>query len=209
MRAPSSPLVDTVDAVLQQQLLSSGFRVINRYGNGSIGIPGARSTFTALRGGILDGIPMLDKGDIDGFVSFLSGKFGVPACTFEEKLGTLPSGDVFVDTRLKCMVIVSAMRAHWHDIAYQKAVADLHALVAGRFPPRARPSADRVHEILASELGPVFSHLVNVYELRAWAAVTGTRVAVRGPRMALANRLVASLVAALAGGHGENVQGKA
>jgi hypothetical protein len=114
----------------------------------------------------------------------------------------LPRDDPSVDARLHLVMLLSALREHWQNEAYEAVIAEIREIALKRGCNEARTSRDALNNVLSSQFGPAFSHLVNLYVVRSWGRITGTPVKIRSARLTILNSLAASVVKAVREGDG-------
>jgi len=185
---------DTLDAVLQQQLISPSFRIYDRLTRKTLLVPGTKAVYKMIRAGVLEGFRATMGKSMGAFVEFLVQKFRVPKKAFDERLSGLPANDNTVDARLKFIMVVSALREHWQNLAYEEVLSELRALLMRRGIAEADVTRDKLNSVLSLHFGQDFSHLVNLYVVRLWGKVAGIPVKIRPARLSIVNRLVANLV---------------
>ena len=197
MAIPTMPgIEETLDALLQQQLISPSFRVYDRIKRQTLSVPGTKAVYKAIKDVIIGGLRASKQGDLDGFIDFCQERFSVQKSVFDEKLATLPRDDATVDERLKFIMIMSAVRDYWQDLAYESVLADIGRNLHGRGHDITR---DQLNKILSDNFGPAFSLMVNLYVIRLWGQLTSTPVKVRAPRLKILNVLIASVIKTLDG----------
>ncbi len=203
--ATSRHLVEeTVDAVLQQQLISSSFRVIDRLQRRALVVPGTKAAFSAIKSSILATIPMDTQSvDFTTIAENMASKFGVAKVIFDAKLACLPRDDPSVDARLRLVMLLSALRENWQNEAYEVVISEIREIARKRGCDEASTSRDNLNNVLSSQFGPEFSHLVNLYVVRLWGHITGTPVKIRSARLTILNFLAASVVKVVHKGDGE------
>ena len=189
-----SMIEDTLEAVLQQQLISPSFRIYDRLSRKTFQVPGTKAAYTAIKNGVMEGFRSMNGNVMGGLVDFLVQKFQVPRKLFDERLAGLPVNDNTVDARLKFMMVVSALREHWQNIAYEQVLTELKGMVVKKGFKDADITRDMLNQILSTHFGQDFSHLVNLYVVRLWGIATRTSLKIRSPRLTLVNHLVASIV---------------
>ncbi len=198
MAASRQIVEETVDALLQQQLVSNSFRVIDRIDKRALVVPGTKAAYSAIRAAILGTIPMdRQTSDFSAIVENLAREFGVAKHIFDAKLACLPRDDPSVDARLHLVMLLSALREHWQNEAYEDVITEIREIVQKRGCNEARTSRDELNNVLSSKFGPAFSHLVNIYVVRLWGRITGTPVKIRSARLTILNSLAASVVKAV------------
>ncbi|HME55051.1 MAG TPA: hypothetical protein VKM55_22790 [Candidatus Lokiarchaeia archaeon] len=192
----TSGIEETLDAVLQQQLISPTFRVYDRIKRQSLSVPGTKAVYKAIKETILAGFRATKKGDLEGFVEFCQGRFNLAKQVFDEKLAALPKNDDTIDERLKFMIIASALRDHWQDMAYETVLAEIATSLRGRGYEITR---DHLNSILSQDFGPGFSLMVNLFVIRLWSQLTCTPLKIRASRLKILNMLTASVIKKLDG----------
>jgi len=191
----SSSMEETLDAVLQQQMISPSFRVRDRVQKQTLSVPGTKAVFKALKETILAGYRATNGGVLDAFIDFCHERFHVQKQLFDDKLAALPKNDDTVDERLKFIMIVSALRDQWQDSAYETVLADIKRNLHGR---GFEISRDNLNTMLSQEFGPQFSLMINLYVIRLLGQLTCTSLKIRGPRLKILNALTASVMKKLA-----------
>lgn len=186
---------ETIDAVLQQQLLSSSYRVLDRVQKRALLVPGTKAAFRALKSAIMDLVPVEARAiDLPTLAEHLAREFHVAKTDFDAKLASLPPNDPSVDARLQLVMLLSVLREHWQNDAYELVIAEIREMALRRGCDAACISRDALNRALSSRFGPAFSHLVNLYVIRTWGQITGVPIKIRSARMTVLNSLVASVV---------------
>ncbi len=189
-------LSETLDVVLQQQFMSDSGKLLNRTKREEVDIPGMKFTMIRLKKAIMAGLQLVLGGRIDKFIDFLADKFQVPKDLFESRLSLLGEQYHAMDTRMKFMMIISVLREHWQDAAYNKVVDEVLRLVVKNWDGDL-PNRDKVHEILSSRCGPDFSMAVNISILAEMSRLVGTPLKAQDSWLDVMDRLVAATMAAL------------
>ncbi|MEX2681303.1 MAG: hypothetical protein Q6373_006865 [Candidatus Sigynarchaeota archaeon] len=198
MAASRHIIEETIDAVLQQQILSSSFRVVDRLQRRALVVPGTKAAFTAIKSSILAAIPIeLQKTDFTAIVDNLAHKFGIAKTIFDAKLASLPRDDPTVDARLRLVMLLSALREQWQNDAYETVLSEIGEIARNRGCDKASTSRDNLNKLLSSQFGSEFSHLVNLYVIREWGQLTGMAVKIRSARLSILNKLAAGVVKAI------------
>jgi hypothetical protein len=195
MAASRHIVEETIDAVLQQQLITSSFRVMDRVQKRALVVPGTKAAFSALKSAIINTIPM-DKqsADFNAIVENMAREFGVAKVVFDAKLAGLPRNDPSVDARLQLVMLLSVLREHWQNNAYEAVIAEVREMALKRGCNATTTSRDALNKVLSSQFGLEFSHLVNLYVVREWGQLTGKLVKIKSARLTILNSLVASVV---------------
>ncbi len=195
MAASRHIVEETVVALLQQQLLSNSFRVIDRLQKRALVVPGTKAAFSAIKSSILATIPMdQNRADFTVIAENMAREFSIAKGIFDAKLACLPRNDPSVDARLHLVMLLSALREHWQNKAYEDVISEIRTIARRRGCDEANTSRDSLNNVLSSQFGPEFSHLVNLYVVREWGRITGTPVTIRSARLAILNSLAASVV---------------
>ncbi|MBN2152192.1 MAG: hypothetical protein JW839_12145, partial [Candidatus Lokiarchaeota archaeon] len=190
MAASRYVVEETIDAVLQQQLLSGSFRVIDRLQKRALLVPGARAAFSAIKSSIVATIPMDQQNtDFAVIAENLAKTFSIGKDIFDAKLACLPLNDPSVDARLHLIMLLSALREHWQNGAYEAVISEIGGITRKRGADVVTTSRESLNNLLSSRFGPEFSHLVNLYVVREWGRITGTAVKIRSARMTILNSL--------------------
>ena len=172
-RLTKNDLIETLDAVLQQQFISSDGKIYDRQKRESINIPGTKFTYIRIKNAIVDGFQFILGGRMDQFLLYLSKKFKVPRNLFEDKLSIIEQQGIPVDTRMQFMMIISAIREYWQDIAYKKVLEDLTMFIK-RINENLIIQLDEVQELVSSNFESDYSMLVNIYVLNEMGKLAGT-----------------------------------
>jgi hypothetical protein len=204
MAAARQVVEETLDAILHQQMISSSYRVLDRISKHALSVPGTKAAYSAIKAAILDSM-CIDKDTLplQSIIDNLARDFGIKKSMFEEKIASLPQNDASVDSRLQYMMILSVLREHWQNEAYEAVLSELRGLMAKRGCNAALITRDVVNKVLSLQFGPAFSHLVNIYVVRAWGRITGTSIKIRSARLTILNYLVNNLVKALEKGEND------
>nr|MDO8086878.1 hypothetical protein [Candidatus Sigynarchaeum springense] len=198
MAASRHIIEETIDAVLQQQILSSSCRVVDRLQRRALVVPGTKAAFMAIKSSVLAAIPMeAQKVDFTAIVDNLAREFGIEKTIFDAKLASLPRDDPTVDARLRLVMLLSALREQWQNEAYEFVLSEIGKIARNRGCDKASTSRDNLNNVLTSQFGPEFSHLVNLYVIREWGHLTGTAVKIRSARLTILNTLAAGVVKAI------------
>ncbi|MFX0101764.1 MAG: hypothetical protein ACFFCS_19525 [Candidatus Hodarchaeota archaeon] len=169
-------LTEALDAVLQQQFLSSDGSILNRTKRESVKIPGTKITYIRIRNAIMSGFHFILGERMDKFTEYLSTKFQVPENIFDEKLASLGDMGRSIDKRMKFIMIISAMREYWQDFAYQKVLEDLKNVIINISGEPEAVSTGDINAIVSSQFGSDFSMLVNIYVLKEMGRLAGNPV---------------------------------
>ena len=186
-----SGIEETLDSVLQQQLISSKFRIFDRKASKTISVRGTKAVYNAIKETILAGFRASEPNDWDGFMKFCQERFQVPKKKFDDKLAYVPKDDESVDERLKFIMITSAVRDHWQIMAYETVLGEIARNLHGRGHNITREELDT---ILPDHFEPGFSHMINLYEIRIWSQLTAIPLRIRSPRLTILNKLTANIV---------------
>ncbi|MHA1368539.1 MAG: hypothetical protein ACTSWN_13840 [Promethearchaeota archaeon] len=174
VRITKQALIETLDAVLQQQFFTNDGQILDRGKKESIKITGTRFTYIRIRNTIIDGFHFILGERMDKFIEYLSEKFQVPSDVFSKKLNELEKQMIKVDTRMKFMMIISAMREYWQDFAYQQVINELLQILNNIGSEVEIPSVEILKELISEKFASIFSLLVNLYVLKEMGKLAGT-----------------------------------
>jgi len=198
-------LAEALDLVLQQQFISDSGALLNRTKKESFNVPGIKLTYVRIKNTILEGSQYVISEHFDKFMQFLGDRFKVPVTKLNEKFTAMGEQQAMLDTRMKFIMIVSALREYWQDAAYQEVVGEICRVIATMNLGIVPPSTKNVNDILSANFGPDFSMMVNIYVLMEMANIAGTPLKIDDALYEMMDRLASEVAAKLAGSDNEDL----
>ena len=192
-------LAEALDLVLQQQFISDSGALLNRTKKESFSIPGIKLTYVRIKNAIMEGTQYVISEQLDKFMQFLGDKFHVPVTKFNEKFTAMGDQQAMLDTRMKFIMIVSTLREHWQDTAYQEALGEICRIIANMNLGIVPPTTKDVNAIVSANFGPDFSMVVNLYVLMEMANVAGTPLKIDDAWYEMMDRIAAEVLAKMNG----------
>jgi hypothetical protein len=192
-------LAEALDLVLQQQFISDSGSLLNRTKKESFSIPGIKLTYVRIRNTIMEGTQYIISEQLDKFMQFLGDKFHVPVAKFNEKFTAMGEQQAMLDTRMKFIMIISTLREHWQDTAYQEALGEICRIIANMNLGIVPPTTKDVNMIVSANFGPDFSMMVNIYVLMEMANIAGTPLKIDDAWYEMLDRLATEVVAKILG----------
>jgi len=198
-------LAEALDLVLQQQFISDSGTLLNRTKKESFSIPGIKLTYVRIRNTIMEGTQYVISEQLDKFMQFLGDKFRVPVAKFNEKFTAMGEQQAMLDTRMKFIMIVSTLREHWQDTAYQEALGEICRIIDNMNLGIVPPTTKDVNAIVSANFGSDFSMVVNLYVLMEMANIAGTPLKIDDAWYEMMDRLASEVVAKMTGSGSENL----
>ncbi|MHA1998441.1 MAG: hypothetical protein ACTSU9_10000 [Promethearchaeota archaeon] len=168
--------METLDAVLQQQLLSSDGLLLDRQKRKEVKISNIKLLYIRVKNAIVDGFHFILGERMDKFIDYLSSKFGIPVEFFSKKLEEIHGQGISIDKRMEFMMIISTMREYWQDHAYSQVIKEISEIVETLSNGQQFIPYDELNALLSSKFGPGFSLMVNIYVLKEMGSIVGVPV---------------------------------
>ena len=188
-------LRESLDFVLQQQLLSENYSIINRTKDKTMIVAGTKAVYEKLRQAIQKGFHFIQKGNINAFISFLSKEFNIDKQIFQTKLKGLLDQGLELDSRMIFIQVAGVLREYWQNVVYENVINDVRSFIKKRYKTIPETTYKQINRILSEKYNQLFSMMMNLYTVRIWGNITNVPFKSQGKRLGILNKLSA-LVAA-------------